>query len=117
MARIKYKETAGIEVKRGRPAIGKKPEKKELIRRYVRESMSIREVADHLGCSKDMVYRTLKEYGIELRPGYNRSRLRKYKLSILEEGVREKGVRGCAKELGVHENTLRYYLKGVKTSE
>ena len=117
MTRIKYKETARIEAKRGRPAIGRKPEKKELIRRYVKESMSIREVADHLGCSKDMVYRTLKENGIELRPAYNRSRLRKYKLSILEEGVREKGVRGCAKELGVHENTLRYYLKGVKTSE
>ena len=114
MTRIKYKETVRIQIKRGRPAIGKKPEKKELIRRYVRESMSIREVADHLACSKDMVYRTLKEYGIELRPGYNRSRLRKYKLSVLEKEVREKGLKGYSKELGVHENTLRYYLKGMK---
>ena len=117
MARIKYNEVAGLEAKRGRPSLGKKPSNTELKKLYIRESMSIREVADHLGCSKDMVYRTLKEYGIELRPGYNRSRLRKYKLSILEEGVREKGVRGYAKELGVHENTLRYYLKGAKASK
>jgi len=114
MARIKYKEAAGLEVKKGKPAIGKKPGKAELRRLYIKESRSIREVAEGCGCSKDMVYRALKEYGIELRPGFNRSRLRKYKLSILEKGVREKGVRGYSKELGVHENTLRYYLKGVR---
>lgn len=98
----------------GKPPIGKKPEKKELRKLYIKESKSIREVAVALGCSKDMVYRSLKEYRIELRPGFNRSRLRKHKLSALERGVREKGVRGYSKELGVHENTLRYYLKGVK---
>ena len=70
------------------------------------ESKSIREIAESLGCSKDMVYRALQEYKIELRPGYNRSQLRKYKLSDLEKGINEKGIRGCAKELGVHENIL-----------
>jgi transposase-like protein len=117
MARIKYKEAAGLEVKRGKPSISHKPSKAELKRLYVRESKSIREVAGILGCSKDIVYRCLKEYGIELRPGYNRSKLRKFKLSVLEQGVRDKGVRGYAKELGIHENTLRYYLNGVRKGE
>jgi len=54
MVRIKYKEAAGLEVKRGKPAIGKKPAKKELKILYVKESKSIREVAKILGCSKDM---------------------------------------------------------------
>lgn len=114
MVRIKYKNVIGMKVGKGRPPIGKKPDKKELKRLYIKESKSIREVAEVLRCSKDMIYRTLKEYGIKLRPGFNRSRLRKYKLSDLEKGVREKGVRGYAKELGVHENTLRYYLKGER---
>ncbi|MCK4791535.1 MAG: hypothetical protein KAV87_47830 [Desulfobacteraceae bacterium] len=103
-----------MKVGKGRPAIGRKTDKKELKRLYVKESKSIREVAEVLRCTKDMVYRSLKEYGIQLRPGFNRSRLRKYKISILEKGIREKGIRAYAKELGVHENTLRYYLRGVR---
>ena len=103
-----------MKVGKGRPAVGKRPDKKELKSLYVKESKSIREVAQMLGCSKDMVYRTLQEYGIERRPNACRSKLRKYKLSQLERRVREKGMRDYAKELGVHENTLRYYLKGVK---
>ena len=114
MPRIKYKEAAGLVVKRGRSPSGEKPGKSDLKRLYVRELWSIREVSEHIGCSKDMVYRSLKEYGIELRPGFNRSRLRKYKLSILEKGIRDKGVRGYAKVLGVHENTLRHYLKRAR---
>lgn len=114
MARIKYKEVAGLEVNEGKPGIGRKPGKNDLKKLYIKESLSIREVAEVLECSKDMVYRSLKEYGIELRPGFNRSKLRRYKISVLEKGVREKGVRGYAKELGIHENTLRYYLKGVR---
>ncbi len=110
MPRIKYKEAAGLKAKKGKPAIGNRPEKAELKKLYIKESKSIREIAETLGCSKDMVYRVLHEYKIELRPGFNRSKLRKYKLSDLEKGISEKGIRGYAKELGVHENTLRYYL-------
>lgn len=117
MTRIKYKEVAGLETKRGKPAIGQKPSKAELKKLYIKESRSVREVAEILDCTKDMAYRSLKEYGIELRPGFHRSKLRKYKLSHLEKGVREKGVRGYAKELGVHENTLRYYLMGARKGE
>lgn len=112
--KIKYLRAAGLEERRGRPSIGKQPVKSELKKLYIIESKSIREIADILGCSKDMVYRSLKENGIELRHGYNRSKLRKYSLSVLETGIREKGIRGFAKELGIHENTLRYYIRGKK---
>ena len=114
MARIKYKEAVGLEPRKGKHSIGEKPSKTVLKKLYIKESRSIREAAEILGCTKDMVYRSLKEYRIVLRSRFNRSKLRKYKLSILEKGVREKGVRGYSKELGVHENTLRYYLKGVR---
>ncbi len=114
MARIKYKEAVGLESKRGKPSIGEKPSKTVLKKLYIKESRSIREVAEALRCSKDMVYRALMDYKIELRQGFNRSKLRKYRLSDLEKGVKEKGVRGFSKELGVHENTLRYYLKGIR---
>lgn len=115
MAAIKYKEALGMEVKRGRPGIGKKPLKKELQRLYIKESRSIRDVAKILGCSKDMVFDTLKEYGTERRnQGVKRSRLQDFKISFLEKEVRKKGVRGLARELEVHENTLRYYLKKAK---
>lgn len=114
MARIKYKEAIGLAQGRGKPSIGKRPSEPELRRLYIKESKSIREIAEILRCSKDMVYRALQENGIELRPGLNRSKLRQYKLSVLERGIREKGVRGYARELGIHENTLRHYLKGKR---
>jgi DNA-binding CsgD family transcriptional regulator len=111
MARIKYKEAAGLEVKRGRPLISQKPSKPELRRLYVRESKSIRDIARILGCSKDMIYRALQEYNIERRPRIKGSALWKHETSILHEGIKEKGIRGFAKELGIDESTLRYHLK------
>jgi DNA invertase Pin-like site-specific DNA recombinase len=117
MVRIKYKEAVGLKVKRRRPSINKKPSKAELRRIYVRESKSIREVAEILGCSKDVVYRSLKEYRIARRPNACRSKLRKFKRITLEKGIQEKGLRGFAAELGVHENTLRHYLNVSKEME
>lgn len=40
-----------------------------------------------------------------------RSKLGKLRLSILENGIRKYGVRGFARKLEVHEDTLRRYLK------
>ena len=40
MARIKYREAIGLDVKRGKPSIGKKPRKSELKRLYIKESKS-----------------------------------------------------------------------------
>jgi len=111
MARIKYKEAVGLIVKKGKPAKGRKPIKTELEKLYVEESKSIREVAEQLECSKDMVYRSLKEYGFELRPGFNRSKLRVYDLAYLKREVSKKGSVNIAKELGVDVSTLRKHIK------
>ena len=57
MARIKYKEAAGLEVKRGKFPIGKKPSKAELKRLYLKESRSVREVAEILGLKLSTIYK------------------------------------------------------------
>lgn len=95
----------------GRQGKGLKPNKEKLIEFYITQSKSIREISTILGCSKDMVYRTLQEYGIKRRSRIRQSKLRKYTISYLEKGVREKGIRGFARELGVDESTLRHHLK------
>ncbi|MBA7617473.1 hypothetical protein ES703_24788 [subsurface metagenome] len=114
MARIKYQEAVGLEVKRGKPTKGKKPEKKELHRLYVKESKSIREVAEVLCCSKDMVYRALQEYGIERRAKTRRSQLRAHKLVYLKDEIEKKGYRQVAIELGAGVTTLRDYIRANK---
>jgi len=112
MARIRYQEAIGLEVKRGRPPIGLAPSKADLVKLYVQEGRSVRDVAAALGCSKDMVHRSLRKYGIKARAGARRgSALLKYRLSDLKTAIRDKGVRGTAKELGVDKSTLRHHLK------
>jgi DNA-binding CsgD family transcriptional regulator len=94
-----------------------KPDKKTLIRLYVDQGLSIREIASRLGLHADTVHYHLKRYGIGARPQAKRSQLRNYRLGTIEKGIREKGVRGYAKELGIHENTLRHYLRGLKSDK
>ena len=110
MARIKYKEAIGLEVKRGRPAKGNKPSEKILKKLYIKESRSIREIVNILGCSKDMVYRGLKEYGIERRTKAKRSGLHRYKLKYLERETKKNGFSQVANKLNVDVTTLRRYL-------
>jgi len=111
MARIKYLEAIGREIKRGRPPAGPAPSKADLIKLYVKEERSVREVAAAAGCSKDMVHRALKAYGIDVRPKASRSRLRTISLPDLEAGIKAKGIRGLARAIGVDEGTIRHYLK------
>ena len=115
--RIHYKKAIGQKVKPGRPSIGNKPDKKELIKLYIKETKSIREIAEHLGCSKDFVYRGLKENGIERRPGFNRSRLRIYDLAYLKREIKKKGYKEFALELGVDVSTLRKHIKNRMSSQ
>ena len=115
--RIPYKKSIGQKVKPGRPSMGNQPEKKELIKLYIKESKSIREIAEHLGCSKDMVYRSLEEYKIERRPGYNRSKLRIYDLALLKRESKKKGYKEFALELGVDVSTLRKHIKNRISSQ
>jgi len=110
MVRIKYKEAIGLEVTRGKPSIGKKPSKTELERLYIKELMSIREIAKSLECSKDMIYRALREYGIELRQGFKRSKLRNIDKAFLKQEVKTKGMTKVAKELSVDIRTLKKYI-------
>jgi len=53
----------------------------------------------------------LKAYGIEARAKTKRSQLRDFPREKLKSQVSKKGIRGLARELGIHENTLRNYLK------
>jgi len=111
MARIKYKEAAGQKVKRGKPAIGKKPGKAELRRLYIKESLSIREVSEVLECSKDMVYRALQEYGIERRGKTGNSKLSSIDSAFLKKEIKEKGYRKAARDLEISTTALWSYVK------
>jgi len=111
MERTKHSEQPGEKRGRGKPPIGTKPSKAVLRRLYVTESRSIREIGNLQGCTKDMVARALKEYGIEARTNASRSRLRTIPLQDLEAAIRDKGLRGAARDLGVDHSTLRHHLK------
>ena len=114
MARIKYLEAIGRQVKRGRPAKGNKPSKNDLIKLYVKKSMPIREAAEKLGCTKDMIFRCLKEYEIETREPVKRTKLWDYDLETLERCMKDRGIREFAREIGVSESTLRYHVNKAR---
>jgi len=111
MARIKYKEAIGLEVKRGRPPAGPAPAKDQLVKLYVREGRSVRDVAAVLGTTKDAVHRALRKYGIEVRTRARRSKLRTIPIRDLKAAIWEKGLRGAARDLGVDHSTLCHHLK------
>jgi len=95
--------------------MGKKPGKAELRRLYIKESRSIREVAEAFGCSKDMVYRALKDYGIKRRDHREkRSQLKDYNFSFLKKEIRRKGYNQVASELSIHNTTFRRYMEEKK---
>ena len=100
-----------MKAKRGR-STKERPSRKELKRLYQREEMSIREIAGILEVSKDLVYRALREYKIERRPGMKKSRLKRFDLGHLKKGVQSSGYRETARKLDINEWTLRAYLKG-----
>jgi len=97
--------------KPGRPPAGPPPSKADLVRLYVREGRSVRDVAIQLGRSKDAIHRALKAYGIAVRTSARRSRLRTIPLLDLMTSVGVKGIRGTARDLGVDEGTIRHHLK------
>ena len=113
MGRINYQEAAGLGVKRGRPLAGPAPSKADLVKLYVKEERSVRDVATALGCSKDMVARALKAYRIEARTNAKRSGLMQYGAKALAILVKEKGIRGTARKLGVNPSTSSRFMRSV----
>ena len=55
MARIKYQEAIGLEVKRGRPAKGNKPLKKEIIKLYIKEFDIVKVIKRYKDLYKDVL--------------------------------------------------------------
>ena len=117
MGRIRYLEAIGRTPKRGRPTDKPTPSKADLVRLYVQEGRSIQDVAAALGCSKDMVHYALKRFDIEVRSAVRRSRLQAIDLDVLEAGVKDQGVGGYAKTLGVSIGTLSHHLKIRRTGK
>jgi transposase-like protein len=110
-----HRVAAGLVAKRGRPSKGKKPKKQELISLYEEKGKSVRDIADLMDCSKDMVFRCLKEYQIKPRTNVRRSSLRQYELAYLEAGIKEKGLRGFARELRIDKSALLRHIRIRKT--
>jgi hypothetical protein len=81
-----------------------------LRRIYVAGGASIRQTALTLGYSKEAISRALREYGIDRRPPVPRSKLRHYSIRELKSGVRDLGLRGYARALGVSAPTLLHHL-------
>jgi hypothetical protein len=111
MAANSNKQIASLKGRGGRPSYKKKPLEDDLRRLYETEDRSVREIADLLGCSKDIVFRCLKEYQIKARANARRSNLRQYDLQVLEEGIKAEGLRGFARELRVDSSTLLHHVR------
>ena len=115
MARIKYLEALGLEVKRGRPPVGPAPSKADLDRLYVREGRSVRDVAAVLGCSKDAVHRGLRIFGIKARPPAKRSRLLRLEQRRLFADLLELGPNRTAQKWGIPRRTFFDYLARIRS--
>ncbi|MBA7611417.1 hypothetical protein ES703_18641 [subsurface metagenome] len=88
-----------------------RPSKKTLRKLYSERGFSLREIASKYNVHWSTVGRWLDESKIKIHRIGKRSRLKKFKLPALESGVHKHGVRGFARKLGIHEDTLRRYLK------
>lgn len=86
-----------------------KPDRITLGKLYTKESLSVREIAGLLGLHYSTVHYHLKRFHIERRKADKRSKLRNYSRATILQGIKDKGLRGYARELRIHENTLRNY--------
>jgi len=94
-----------------------RPTKGELMRLYVRHRLSLRDVADALGMTRDTVSRALAEYGIPRRPGtIKKGKLADVPVDLLRTNVEAVGLRAHARELGVAPATLLRHLRRVQGS-
>jgi len=95
---------------KGRPC-GPTPSETMLRRVYVQGGNSLRVTAATLGFTKAVIVRAMDKYGIERRPAVPRSRLRHYSVRELQAGIKDHGLRGYAKIIGVTAPALLYHLR------
>lgn len=114
MARIKYQEALGLEVKRGRPRRIVTPTMKKRIRRlYVDKGFSLRDVAAAMKIKKETIRLELKAAGI-MRTNAPRSRLRLFDQARLFGYIAEIGVHKTAKRWRIPVRTLERYLAKLR---
>jgi transposase len=85
-----------------------------IVRMYVREQKSSRDIAAIMGLGDATIRRRLKAAGIPARSNARRSRLRKLDQAALFASIEEIGVNRTAKRFKIIERTLRYYLAGLR---
>jgi len=114
MARIKYQEAVGLEVKRGRPLKGTAPRKEELARLYSEKGKTAEEIGRAFGCSQDTILRLLERYGLRQRETVNK--LKDYSLAVLKRLVAKEGTARAAYKLGVDRKTLYRNIRKMEES-
>lgn len=98
----------------GRPLSDKTPSKAVLVRLYVKEERSLREIGERLGVPKDTLHRALIRDGIPTRTKAKRSKLLKVGRRSITSKVEKKGLRGAARDLGVDHSTLLHHLRTLE---
>ena len=89
-----------------------RPTRAELQRLYIEGRYSIRETAELLGVSKDIINQALREYGIPRRPrNARRSQLADIPLHLLQSNIEAEGMRAHARRLGIDPATLREHVQ------
>jgi hypothetical protein len=90
--------------------------KARLTRLYVRDGLSVREVAAALGIGDAAARRRLHAAGIAMRSNIPRSRLRKLDQARLMSDLIDFGVDRTALKRGIPVRTLKFYLAGLRRS-
>lgn len=110
-----YLAAVGKRQKRRRPGRppGPRPSRTELTTLYVQRGLSITQVAQKLNYKRDVIRRALIAYGIARRTCAKRSRLRAFRLGVIED-LCQGGMKHAADNLGVSLRTLQYYRAGLR---
>jgi len=85
-----------------------------IIRLYVREEKSLRDIAAIMGLCEATIRRRLHAAGVAMRSNAPRSRLRNLNQARLFASIAEIGVRKTAKRWRINERTLKYYLAKIR---
>jgi transposase len=88
-----------------------------IVRMYVNEKLSTRDIAAIMGLGDATIRRRLHAAGVVMRSNAPRSRLRRLDQARLFASIAEHGVRKTAKRWHIQERTLKYYLAGLRAKD